>query len=40
MTVDIINSLSFECAHFLLGNDLAGDEVAIDLVVAVKPCLD
>ena len=36
--VGIIESLPFDGIHLLLGNDLAGDKVKVDPVLADKPC--
>ena len=37
--VGIQPSLPFEGVHLILGNDLAGDKVFVNVVVTVKPCL-
>ena len=37
--VGIIESLPFDGIHLLLGNDLAGDKVIVDPILADKPCL-
>ena len=39
VSVGIIESLPFEGIHLLLGNDLAGDKVKVDPILADQPCL-
>ena len=39
VSVGIIESLPFEGIHLLLGNDLAGDKVKVDPILAHQPCL-
>ena len=39
VSVGIIESLPFDGIHLLLGNDLAGDKVKVDPILADKPCL-
>ena len=38
VSVGIIESLPFEGIHLLLGNDLAGDKVKVDPILADQPC--
>ena len=40
VTLGIRSSLPFEGVHLLLGNDLAGDKVAVSPVIYDKPCFD
>ena len=40
VTVGVIHSLPVTSVHLLLGNDLAGDKVAVNPLVTANPCLD
>jgi len=40
VTLGVRPSLPFDGVHLLLGNDLAGDKVAINPLVTEKPCFD
>ena len=40
VAVGIRPSLPFKGVHFLLGNDLAGDKVAVDPLLTSTPCVD
>ena len=40
VTVGVRPSLLFKGIHLLLGNDLAGEKVVVNLLVCDKPCFD